>query len=563
MPADPALHPAHVVAVRPDVDGAEVRRGEYILSVETPKGARNVVAPADGRVELHVSLMQDVEPGTPLFSIAREAEAPASEVAPSAQEDPPAARDEPDGGATARSPAETTHHDDRRTADQGSAVEAGAKEASTNKDKSFTTLQTLFALICIASAVLLPGIFYQIEGPQVQWGISKVLLAIGLLGALLIPIWLLSKVRALGGSDRAGPASAAFMFAIASFGVSLFFPSVRSFQESAVAPVSAPAKAVLLYRADVHNRMGNSALAAADATRVIELAPKFPDAYVTRGVAYYDQGKYDLAIADFTTALKLDPKVHEGRFRRAKSYSRQGKHNFALVDYTKAIEQNPKHAKAYVGRAVTRRWKSRFEEALEDVDKAIELEPGLAVAYRTRAFLYAAMVRRDTKVPGKEFTGKEIVEFREKEIADLNKAIKLDPDDPIAYHNRSTAYQNIRIIVVEKRDTFGRTVGRAVSLAGLLQKALPDVYKRIELNPEYYLAYENRARLLRRVGRGLWQKAFADANKAIELDSDYFTAYANRAKLHKKLGKADLAKADWQKYEDLYAKWKKTAAATQ
>ncbi|MDH3742277.1 MAG: hypothetical protein OER56_11835, partial [Hyphomicrobiales bacterium] len=72
MPADPSLHPAHVVAIRPDVDGARTRRGDYVLSVETPKGARNVVAPADGVVRVHVSLMQDVAPGTELFSVSQD-----------------------------------------------------------------------------------------------------------------------------------------------------------------------------------------------------------------------------------------------------------------------------------------------------------------------------------------------------------------------------------------------------------------------------------------------------------------------------------------------------------
>ncbi len=71
MPADPALLPAHVVGVRPDVDGMWVARGEYVLSVETPKGARNVVAPADGVIELHVGLLQDVDGGDLLFAVDR------------------------------------------------------------------------------------------------------------------------------------------------------------------------------------------------------------------------------------------------------------------------------------------------------------------------------------------------------------------------------------------------------------------------------------------------------------------------------------------------------------
>ena len=80
MPADPSLHPAHVVAIRPDLDSAPTRRGDYVLSLETPKGARNVVAPADGVVEVHVSLMQDVAPGAELFSVAQDRPAPEARI---------------------------------------------------------------------------------------------------------------------------------------------------------------------------------------------------------------------------------------------------------------------------------------------------------------------------------------------------------------------------------------------------------------------------------------------------------------------------------------------------
>ena len=46
-------------------------------------------------------------------------------------------------------------------------------------------------------------------------------------------------------------------------------------------------------------------MAVADFTKAIESDPDFLAAYYNRGVAYFDQGKYDLAIADFTKAMEL------------------------------------------------------------------------------------------------------------------------------------------------------------------------------------------------------------------------------------------------------------------
>ena len=69
MPASPDLFPSHVVAIRPDIDGVWSDQGDYVLTVDTPRGTRNVVASADGVIEIHVELMQELEPGSVLFVI--------------------------------------------------------------------------------------------------------------------------------------------------------------------------------------------------------------------------------------------------------------------------------------------------------------------------------------------------------------------------------------------------------------------------------------------------------------------------------------------------------------
>ena len=45
----------------------------------------------------------------------------------------------------------------------------------------------------------------------------------------------------------------------------------------------------------------------------IKLNPKYKNAYIYRGSAYYSKSDYDQAISDYTEAIKLPPK-HYGAY---------------------------------------------------------------------------------------------------------------------------------------------------------------------------------------------------------------------------------------------------------
>ena len=81
-------------------------------------------------------------------------------------------------------------------------------------------------------------------------------------------------------------------------------------------------------------------------------------------------------------------------------------------------------------------------------------------------------------------------------IADLNKAIELEPDNPTIYHNRAYIYLN----------------------TDQLYEAIADESKAIELDASYALAYYNRGIVYYNIGE--IDLAIADLNKAIELSDD-------------------------------------------
>jgi Tfp pilus assembly protein PilF len=115
-----------------------------------------------------------------------------------------------------------------------------------------------------------------------------------------------------------------------------------------------------------------------------------------------------------------------------------------------------------------------LDKALADLAKAIELDPKLALAWSNRSNLHLKQ-RQWAKA-----------------VVDASKAIDLDPKLAMAWNNRGWAHQNL----------------------GQPQNALVDYSKAVELNPQYSLAWQNRANLYK--GLAQWERATADYTTAIK-----------------------------------------------
>ena len=115
-------------------------------------------------------------------------------------------------------------------------------------------------------------------------------------------------------------------------------------------------------------------------------------------------------------------------------------------------------------------------------------------------------------------------------ILDFGKAIKLNPADPIAYIERSSAKD-------EKKDYKG---------------AMADLNKAIELKPNNtyaYIAYTNRALCKSNLGDN--RGAVIDYTKSISIDPKNPAAYFGRGSVRFKLGLKEDACLDWSKAGEL------------
>lgn len=109
-------------------------------------------------------------------------------------------------------------------------------------------------------------------------------------------------------------------------------------------PVSTPKPPDFAFyqnRANGNFVMGEYDAAIADYNKAVELNPKEPDIYFSRGLAHFNKQSYTPAIADFDKVIELDPKEAMAYFKRGNALERLGSFEKALADYQKAVELDP------------------------------------------------------------------------------------------------------------------------------------------------------------------------------------------------------------------------------
>jgi len=162
-------------------------------------------------------------------------------------------------------------------------------------------------------------------------------------------------------------------------------------------------------------------------------------------------------------------------------------------------------ARQYFDRAEEHRNKGDYDRAIADYTEAIRLNPQDALAYNNRGVSY--------------HNGKQDYD---RAIADYTEAIRLNPQDALAYSNRGASYN-------AKKD---------------YDRAIADLTEAIRLNPQDALAYNNRGFSYRE--KKDYDRAIADYTEAIRLNPQLANAYANRGNSYYYKKDYDRAIADYE-----------------
>ena len=247
---------------------------------------------------------------------------------------------------------------------------------------------------------------------------------------------------------------------------------------------------------------------------VIKRYPRNTQANFLMGRIYNLMEKYDEAIEHFNAIDSFIEDKSKLNTYIGSSYKMKGENTKAEKYYRSAIELDSIEDNFYY-RGDFYKEIGEYNKALLDYSKAIDLDPNDMRYLFARALVY------------------DDLEENEKGISDLLRIIELDKDK--AYRKeKGSVYNNLAV-------HYGRL--------GKHDEELEYYTKEIDLDPEDYLAYRNRAYAYAN-NLNDNEKALIDFNKSIELDSIGENFYY-RGDFYKDIEQYDQALLDYSKAIDL------------
>lgn len=184
--------------------------------------------------------------------------------------------------------------------------------------------------------------------------------------------------------------------------------------------------------------------------RVLEVAPRHPDALHYTGLLAHQQGRGDEAVALIEESLALAPNQADWHSNYAIVLQSRGRFDDAIDEYERAISIDPQHANAHSNLGVLLRVTGRREEAEAAYRTAIQLAPDHADAYTNLGILLNGLGRskeasdcfcRALTLRPKHRDTRRLLVLAHCMIGEVDEAVELleewlaeAPDDPIAAH---------------------------------------------------------------------------------------------------------------------------------
>ena len=166
-------------------------------------------------------------------------------------------------------------------------------------------------------------------------------------------------------------------------------------------------------------------------TRAIEIEPKYAEAYINRGRAYYYLAQYKDAIADYTQTISLNQYIADAYASRGDVYRALNDIPRAIDDYTESLKAR-KNALVLSKRAKCYLLSGKPDEAIRDYTDIVKHRP-TAIAYNNRGIAYHKKYLLSDKND----------ELQKHALADFDKAIEMQPHFAIAYLNRSDIHGDL------------------------------------------------------------------------------------------------------------------------
>ena len=280
------------------------------------------------------------------------------------------------------------------------------------------------------------------------------------------------------------------------------------------------------------------AAALADFDQAIALNPDKSDYYLWRGVAYHSSSQPEVALADYEQAIALNPQNVQalaGRgwiyFAQANGLSVAGQEaearqtfELALASFTGAA-QIEESAGIWLAVGYAHYRLGEYEQTLSDWERAVALEPENPVMLVSRGTAHWRLanpvgVNRCTSNTATEAEKAEAVTQLNLAIDDFNRALAIKPDDHFTYRTRAQVEFLLRSCPGFDANT-------------QLRKAIESYTEALRYSPDNLLYLQYRARIgyvlanslfgegLEAEARASLDAAVEDIERAYALDQDY------------------------------------------
>ena len=272
-----------------------------------------------------------------------------------------------------------------------------------------------------------------------------------------------------------------------------------------------------------------------------------------RGVAHYDNGRFDAAMDDFCEALQLDADHAMARSNKGWVFLVRQDYETAIAEFDQALKLQPELASAYHGRGKCNAALGRNAEALKDMTQAIRRRPQVAELYISRGKLHrqlnnpsqalADMTRAvdlDNSSNNLFCRGQLLGEMRRYEEAqkDLAFSLKANPSNYDAWvevgslFHAQQKYEDAAIMftgalkVFPKDDNLWNWRGCVYYAQKDYQRAILDYGAAIEINPNNAQYFSNAADAM--WGLGKMREAYNLYSKCLELNPSHKEAAKRR-----------------------------------
>ncbi|MEZ6188630.1 MAG: protein kinase [Planctomycetota bacterium] len=317
--------------------------------------------------------------------------------------------------------------------------------------------------------------------------------------------------------------------------------------------------------------------AADDYGRALQLGlPDLADGFLNLGSALRRLGRLDEAKATYEAGLVLDPDFGQLLNQLAGMAMDAGDHAEAIATYTRALEADPSPL-SLINRGTCYLKAERYPEAIADLEQATAEAEAAGLAGSDTALAYenlglARIYQREDlagaiaateracelePTPGRYARlahALKLDEQLERGIEVLGRALELDPGYALAYANRADLERDLELLEPALADSlravelapedprFWETRGRVLANAGHDERAIRAYDRSLELRPDDLSVLHNRGSAKGREGD--YAGAVEDYSRVLELAPSNWQTRFTRTFAYAGLGRLEEARAD-------------------